>query len=380
MLKIYENSDSFLRAQERLAYFFPEASSQIDIEASKNLFSNFKLELPISLLNRVQDFVGQFYDITTSVGYQNRVLDPQLKGLSYESYKPSVLCCFDFHYDAQADNLKLIEVNTNASGYLIGSLAFEGWDISTVPYKDELLRSFKNSGLIAPSTLYIMDEKPTEQKMYLEFLLYQEFLKKHTEVQIIDSKELDHKLGEGHLSPSAIAIYNRDTDFYLKDLPHLLEAYRQNQLLLSPHPMDYDLLAKKSNLDLLQTWQESNEDFNACFLRSGLVREHFSTYEDLVKAKKSLFFKPPTAFGGKSIYKGSSVSNKYLQHIWDDNFLFQQSFPAGKFTCSVDQSWKYDLRFYTYDGLVQFYIARVYQGQITNFKTSGGGFAPVVFA
>ena len=38
---------------------------------------------------------------------------------------------------------------------------------------------------------------------------------------------------------------------------------------------------------------------------------------------------------------------------------------------------KFDLRDYTYDGSVQWVAARLYQGQTTNFRTPGGGFAPV---
>ena len=36
-----------------------------------------------------------------------------------------------------------------------------------------------------------------------------------------------------------------------------------------------------------------------------------------------------------------------------------------------------DLRCYTYAGKIQMMAARLYQGQTTNFRTPGGGFAPV---
>ena len=38
---------------------------------------------------------------------------------------------------------------------------------------------------------------------------------------------------------------------------------------------------------------------------------------------------------------------------------------------------KLDVRLYTYRGLPLLVAARVYQGQTTNFRTPGGGFAPV---
>jgi hypothetical protein len=41
------------------------------------------------------------------------------------------------------------------------------------------------------------------------------------------------------------------------------------------------------------------------------------------------------------------------------------------------QQFKLDLRNYAYAGKVQLVVARLYQGQTTNFRTPGGGFAPV---
>lgn len=38
---------------------------------------------------------------------------------------------------------------------------------------------------------------------------------------------------------------------------------------------------------------------------------------------------------------------------------------------------KTDVRLYVYNGLVLLTAARLYQGQTTNFRTPGGGFAPV---
>ena len=41
------------------------------------------------------------------------------------------------------------------------------------------------------------------------------------------------------------------------------------------------------------------------------------------------------------------------------------------------QSLKFDVRCYVYDGHIQLVAARLYQGQTTNFRTPGGGFALV---
>ena len=53
--------------------------------------------------------------------------------------------------------------------------------------------------------------------------------------------------------------------------------------------------------------------------------------------------------------------------------------PGGRVISDQEpaQSLKFDLRDYVYDGRVQWVAARLYQGQTTNFRTPGGGFAPV---
>ncbi len=38
---------------------------------------------------------------------------------------------------------------------------------------------------------------------------------------------------------------------------------------------------------------------------------------------------------------------------------------------------KIDIRVYTYNGKTLLLTSRLYQGQTTNFRTQGGGFAPV---
>jgi hypothetical protein len=44
----------------------------------------------------------------------------------------------------------------------------------------------------------------------------------------------------------------------------------------------------------------------------------------------------------------------------------------------VEVELKVDVRNYVYEGRVQLMVARMFQGQTTNFRTPGGGFAPVV--
>ena len=59
-----------------------------------------------------------------------------------------------------------------------------------------------------------------------------------------------------------------------------------------------------------------------------------------------------------------------------------QSFAApGKRIIRLDgatETRTMDVRLYTYDGQILLTAARLYQGQTTNFRTPGGGFAPVL--
>jgi len=62
-------------------------------------------------------------------------------------------------------------------------------------------------------------------------------------------------------------------------------------------------------------------------------------------------------------------------------YVAQKLAPPGERTLCVDDaepvSLKYDVRCYVYDGQIQLVVARLYQGQTTNFRTPGGGFALV---
>ena len=60
-------------------------------------------------------------------------------------------------------------------------------------------------------------------------------------------------------------------------------------------------------------------------------------------------------------------------------YVAQALLPPGQRLIADEASspLKFDLRAYAYAGQVQWVAARLYQGQTTNFRTPGGGFAPV---
>jgi hypothetical protein len=101
---------------------------------------------------------------------------------------------------------------------------------------------------------------------------------------------------------------------------------------------------------------------------------------DLWARRSKLFFKPGTGFGSKAAYRGDKVTRRVWADILDADYVAQDMVPPSTRTVSINgeiHSLKADLRNYTYDGQVQLVAARIYQGQTTNFRTPGGGFAPV---
>ncbi len=105
-----------------------------------------------------------------------------------------------------------------------------------------------------------------------------------------------------------------------------------------------------------------------------------SDSERLWSERRNLFFKPTTGFGSKAVYRGDKLTKRVWEAILSGDYIAQALVPAGERLIGdrkAPQALKFDIRNYVYDGVVQFLTARLYQGQTTNFRTPGGGFAPV---
>lgn len=105
--------------------------------------------------------------------------------------------------------------------------------------------------------------------------------------------------------------------------------------------------------------------------------------ERLWRERKRLFFKPFAGFGSRAAYRGDKLTQRVWQEILAGDYVAQALVTPGERTIAEAsgqapaQVLKFDLRDYVYDGQVQWVAARLYQGQTTNFRTPGGGFAPV---
>ena len=102
--------------------------------------------------------------------------------------------------------------------------------------------------------------------------------------------------------------------------------------------------------------------------------------ESFWERRKQWFFKPAAGYGSKAAYRGDKLTKRVFAEISRGGYVAQSLVSPSERRLLVDgceQNLKLDLRNYVYQGKVQLVSARLYQGQTTNFRTPGGGFAAV---
>lgn len=101
--------------------------------------------------------------------------------------------------------------------------------------------------------------------------------------------------------------------------------------------------------------------------------------EAMWAARRQLFFKPAAGFGSKASYRGDKLTRRVWNEIAGGIYVAQEIVaPSERWVKSEADPLKVDIRCYAYRGEALMYAARMYRGQTTNFRTPGGGFAPVV--
>ena len=95
--------------------------------------------------------------------------------------------------------------------------------------------------------------------------------------------------------------------------------------------------------------------------------------------RRHLFFKPAAVFGSKAAYRGDKITHRVWDEMAGASYVAQEIVtPSEHLAGSGSAPFKVDIRCYAYGGEVLLYAARIYQGQTTNLRTPGGGFAPVL--
>lgn len=353
------------------------SSEQLDGYVSENLISPFQVPLKKHVIDDIKSEINQYWNL--------RNWSAEHLKLQYDAHhliRPDnygVCMSYDFHL-TQDNRLELIEINTNASFLALGLELYNFWKLknSAADFSDaDLVQMFKDEIRLASpgstsNSVAIMDEAPSTQRLYLEFLVYQQMLiNGGLQSEIVNMPDVDQMA-------KAALVYNRYTDFYLKEdkSKKLKAAFNAKQVHLSPNPYEYFLLADKQRL-IDWTKQTTVEKPKSLLPSYDMGVE---PAEKMWTERKHLFFKPKTSYGSKQAYRGSSMSKKAFDSVCTPDFIAQQvSIPTeldfvreGGVT-----KLKYDLRCYAYKNQLQLIIARLYQGQTTNLRTEGGGFACV---
>lgn len=353
-----------------------------------HLFSNVAVFVSRSEIETMGEVVAAIESLTRRPAYIAAAL-AWAPALGRRDYGPrGVLMGYDFHLGAAGP--ALIEVNTNAGGaFLNAALAraqrvcCEEARIAPAPaeqFEDTFLamieaewRAQGRAG--SPASIAIVDDDPSAQFLYPEFLLAARDLKFSDGRLRVDGQVID-------------LVYNRLVDFSLSEAVHapLRAAYESGAAVVTPNPHAHALFADKRNLTLmsdsalLRAWNVPEADIAALAAIPGTRRVTPESAPGLWAERKHWFFKPAHGHGSKAAYRGDKLTQRVWAEIIAGDYVAQTIAPPGTRAILIDrarQDRKVDVRLYTYDAKIVLAAARLYQGQTTNLRTPGGGFAPV---
>ncbi|EHK55599.1 hypothetical protein [Allomesorhizobium alhagi] len=371
-----------------------------------HLFSNVPVFLSKSVIEEMRGIVDAIEAATKLPAYRDAVLSwaPEI---AQQDFGPAgALMGYDFHLGE--DGPKLIEVNTNAGGAFLNALLAKAqaaccaeveqgligtrrddFEIRVVAMFGDEWRRQRGAGL--PRRIAIIDDQPEEQYLYPEFVLAKQLLRKHgIDAVIGEASELQYEDGRVRLDGYGIdLVYNRLVDFALDRPEHarLRAAYRDGAVVVTPNPHNHALFAAKRNLTLLSdpaALETIGLSLEMRLRLAGIPRTVLVTPDNadaLWRSRKDLFFKPLSGHGSKAVYRGDKVTKGVWTEIARGGFVAQAFAAPGQRMIEIDGApapRKMDVRLYTYDGRTLLAAARLYQGQTTNFRTPGGGFAPVL--
>lgn len=350
----------------------------------ETLISPFVLPLKKHILEQAQNIVRDLHTLSLNKTYKQAVLSD--KKWRHVQHTPSVLSSLDVHIDAD-DQLRIIEVNTNASLYLLSEQLYRHHQLKAfIDAKQKLKESFRHAFNNQEGLLVIADENLVQQGLQIDFYLFKNFFEQELGVscEVVDVEDLE-LMGDQitYKQKTVDMVYNRYCDFYFDNHAALRTAYEKQKTLISPNPLGYALLADKNRMKRwTPTYLDQLGDFPH-LKKAALPIFEAQSMEDLWSKRKKYFLKPANSFGSKAVYNGKSMTKKTFTEAVNGNYLVQESVPAPKVSFDLNgdvESFKYDLRFYFYEGDIQLAVARLYQGQLTNMKTQNGGLAPIDFS
>ena len=372
-----------------------------------HLFSSSPVFLARDQLDRMQTVIAAIEDVIASPPFAAWVR-AQADPIAHRDFGPrGVFLGYDFHLGRSGP--QLIEINTNAGGALLNTVlaaaqqaccadveAVLGAASSPRELADQFLTMFRTEwrlqrGSVPLRTIAIVDRDPGSQYLHPEFLLFQELFRRGgLHALIVDVADLRHERGRLFAGEERIdLVYNRLTDFMLADPSSaaLRTSYAAGEVVVTPNPHTYARYADKRHLtvlsdaDRLRAW--GIPEATIAVLAAGVPRTVLvdpADRETLWRDRKRWFFKPLDGYGSKAAYRGDKLTRATWDAILARPYVAQQIVAPSERTIQIEGHevpLKLDVRAYVYDGTVQLTAARLYQGQTTNFRTTGGGFAPV---
>ena len=359
-------------------------------------------------VDRMAAVVAAVESVVRLPAYRERVLAWAPESARHAPAARGVFLGYDFHLGA--DGPQLIEINTNAGGGLLNAILARaqkvccrdveallpgslGGDDPEHLFMEMFRAEWRLERGDAPLRhVAIVDDDPAGQFLHPEFVLFQRLFEHHgIAAHVCDPQDLVACHGTLWLGETRIdLVYNRLTDFGLDEPAHacLREAWMAGGVVVTPHPHAHALYADKRNLAvlgddaLLAAWGVPARTRRV--LAEGIPRTELVAAEradDFWARRRQLFFKPVAGYGSKATYRGDKLTRRVFEEIMAGDYVAQALVPpSGRRLAVAGEAvdLKLDLRNYVYGDTVQLVAARLWQGQTTNFRTPGGGFAPVL--
>jgi hypothetical protein len=375
------------------------------IQTRPHLFSSVPVFLATQAVAEMSEVVAAIEAAARLPAYRAAVLSRAPEIAQVDHGPLGAFMGYDFHLDGHGP--RLIEINTNAGGAFLNALLAraqlaccrevdETLDVArAVDFEAEVARMFREEwrcqrGNRPLPRIAIVDDQPEEQYLYPEFVLARQMLlRAGLDAVITDASLLRYERGRLLTGDLEIGlVYNRLVDFALDRPEHaaLAAAYRDGAVVVTPNPHNHALLADKHNLTLLSdpaAIESLGLSAGQQSSLAGIPRTILVTPDNadaLWQSRKDLFFKPECGHGSKAVYRGDKVTRGVWAEIAQGGYVAQAFASPSERAVRLDGAVvarKMDVRLYTYGGRILLSAARLYQGQTTNFRTPGGGFAPV---
>lgn len=377
--------------------------------APQRLFAEFPVFVAEAEIEQIRSAVAAIQRVAGAPAFVDYALGQAPPIASVNQGTRGVVYGYDFHLTDAGP--KLIEVNTNAGGLLLNDalrqaqgaccdavapflqqpLGTDDWGLGLVSsFVDEFRRV--RGPHAALRCVAIVDDQPETQFLFPEFQLFAElFRRAGIAAHIVDPSALELREDAVWLQSQKVdLVYNRLTDFYFEESrhAHLARAYTAGHVVVTPHPRAHALFANKHHLAFWSSAerlsgvgvdQATTETLLATVPHAEVVTNE--NRDQLWAARKRYFFKPSCGYAGKAAYRGDKISRR----TWDEQvcagYLAQAIVQPSERLVRVGDEHvmlKLDVRAYVDQERVVLFAARLYQGQTTNFRTPGGGFAAVL--